>query len=70
MGSWDWASRSRIAKHLSTAGTLFDAGGIIELIPFHIINACSLYKTTVVDVKGKTLLTRLLIPLNSPIKFI
>jgi hypothetical protein len=28
MGSFDWASSSKIAKHLSMAGTLLNAGGI------------------------------------------
>ena len=30
MGSFDWASKSRIAKHLSMAGTLVNAGDIME----------------------------------------
>jgi hypothetical protein len=30
MGSFDWASNSRIAKHLSMAGTLLNAGDIME----------------------------------------
>jgi hypothetical protein len=30
MGSFDWASSSRIAKHLSMAGTLLNSGDMIE----------------------------------------
>jgi hypothetical protein len=36
MGAFDWASNSRIEKHLSMAGTLLNAGGIMEskIIPY------------------------------------